>query len=53
MPKIRKEAEGRTAYEHLKDHLKKLDIVVDYEEEKDNTDTIIGYRKYTGRKNEK
>ena len=39
------------AYEHLKDHLKKLDIVVDYEEEKDNTDTIIGYRKYTGRKN--
>jgi len=51
LPKIRKEAEGRTAYEHLKDHLKKLDIVVDYEEEKDNTDTIIGYRKYTGRKN--
>ncbi|MDC0555949.1 RlmE family RNA methyltransferase [Euryarchaeota archaeon] len=53
LPKIRKEAEGRTAYEHLKDHLKKLDIVVDYEEEKDNTDTIIGYRKYAGRKEEK
>jgi hypothetical protein len=53
LPKIRKEAEGRTAYEHLKDHLKKLDIVVDYEEEKDNTDTKIGYRKYAGRKEEK
>ena len=52
LPKIRKEAEGRTAYEYLKDHLKGLDIVVDKEEEKDNTDTKIGYRKYKSQKND-
>ena len=49
LPKIRKEAEGRTAYEHLKEHLKKLDIVVEHEEERKSEDTKIGYRKYVGR----
>ena len=46
LPKVRKEAEGKTAYEHLKQHLKKLDIVVENEEGKETADTKIGYRKY-------
>ena len=52
LPKVRKEAEGKTAYDHLKEHLKKLDIVVEGIEESEDDETIIGYRKYVaGRKN--
>jgi hypothetical protein len=46
LPKVRKEAKGRTAYEQLKDHLKDLDIVIE-EEDEDQIVSKIGFRKYT------
>jgi hypothetical protein len=44
LPKIKKEAKGRTAYEQLKDHLKSLDIVI--EEDDVEIEPKIGFRKY-------
>jgi hypothetical protein len=44
LPKVKKEAMGRTAYEQLKDHLKGLDIVI--EEDDPEIDSKIGFRKY-------
>jgi 23S rRNA (uridine2552-2'-O)-methyltransferase len=46
LPKVRKEAKGRTAYEQLKDHLKDLDIVIE-EEDEEQIISKIGFRKYT------
>jgi 23S rRNA (uridine2552-2'-O)-methyltransferase len=46
LPKVRKEAKGRTAYEQLKDHLKDLDIVIE-EEDENQIVSKIGFRKYT------
>ena len=43
---MRKESQGRTAYEQLKDHLKDLDIVIEVEDE-DQVEAKIGYRKYS------
>ena len=53
LPKLRKEAEGKTAYQHLKEHLKKLDIVVENEYENDESETKIGFRKYEPGKRKK
>ena len=41
LPKVRKEAKGKTAYEHLKEHLKKLDIVVENEYADDESETKL------------
>ena len=43
LPKVRKEAKGKTAYEHLKEHLKKLDIVVENEYADDESETCLLY----------
>ena len=51
--KASKGSRGKTAYQHLKEHLKKLDIVVENEYENDESETKIGFRKYEPGKRKK